>query len=400
VADGSTNECSGSVKLLLDGRIILPRMTGAGRYVIELAQRIPAAASDISVDVLLLSIMRRTPIPFTLENAGARVHYCDARIASIWQWFAIPFVLRRLRTDIYHYPFLDLPLVNVPAVVTAYDLNPITDPHYFSRFSSAKRVAAGYLIRRTMRRSTAVLAISSATADLVKAQYPESAQKVTAVPLGVDAGYWARKGTGHSQTGLTHVSEAGWGRRSYALYVGVDRPHKNLKRLVQAFARFRARQAWITGTGPYLWLAGVGTGSDALRSAIAGAQLIDDVRLDPPLQESELKTVYHGATMVVYVSTSEGFGLPILESFASGVPVLASNVSSLPEVGGDAALYADPEDVEALSIGLARLWSDEALRGTLVQRGRARAKEFSWDRTALNTIAVYRSVLRGPARFG
>jgi glycosyltransferase involved in cell wall biosynthesis len=153
---------------------------------------------------------------------------------------------------------------------------------------------------------------------------------------------------------------------------------------------------WEEGDGPYLWLAGVGVGSPPLQAVISETTLSSSVRLDPELDEAALRAAYLGAKAMAYVSTSEGFGLPLLEALAAGVPVVSANGSSLPEVGGDAVLYTDPQDELAMSEALARVWNDEDLRRTLVERGRQRVAEFSWDATAKATVEAYYDVLRFP----
>jgi glycosyltransferase involved in cell wall biosynthesis len=384
------------MRVVLDARIVLPRMTGAGRYVIELARRVPGLAGDFTLEALLLPAMRDTPIPIMLADAGVTISYVNAPVASVRQWIAVPQVLRRIQPDLYHYPFLDLPYVRCPSVVTIYDLNPLLHAEYFDHFRIVKRMAARALLASTMRRSRAVIAISAATGALLRERYPSSASKVRAIPLGVDPPAWA--GAGGSVESLRPREEAihqedGWQSRGYALYVGVDRPHKNLVGLVRAFGRFRGLNRWRGGEGPYLWLAGVGDGSSKLRAEVQRMALRNDVRLGPALTEHDLKAAYSGATVVTYVSLSEGFGLPLLEAFAAGVPVLAADASSLPEVGGDAALFTDPHDEGAMSEALSRIWLDGGLRRTLVERGRRRLTQFSWDATAAATVKVYHDVL-------
>ncbi len=381
------------MRLVLDGRIVIQRMTGAGRYVIELARRLPNLTRDLAVEVLLLPTMQATRIPNMLSDAGAKVHYVNARVASLQQWLVIPRVLGRLKPDLYHYPFFDLPYVKSPSVVTIYDLNPMLHVDYFHHLARLKNEVARALMRSTLRRSRAAFAISEATRRLVQEHYPGSVNKVRTIHLGVDSNAWAGKVSDVRSTWGIGAAETPWRSRSYVLYVGVDRPHKNLVRLVRSFGRFRVTKGWQQGSGPYLWLAGVGIGSPELRTQVSEMGLGTDVRLHPELDEADLRAAYNGAVAVAYVSTSEGFGLPLLEAFAAGVPVLTSDVSSLPEVGGDAVLYANPHDEMAMSEAIGRIWNDEQLRRTLVARGRQRVTEFSWDATALATCEAYYDVL-------
>ena len=380
------------MRLVLDGRIVLPRMTGAGRYVIELALRLPDLAADLGVEVLLHPAMRATSIPAMLCDAKVKVHYVNARVASLRQWLVLPRVLERLQPDLYHYPFVDLPYVRCPCVVTIYDLNAILHSEYFDHLRTLRRAGARTLMRSTLRRSRAALTISEATRRLVQEHYPEWAHKVRTIHLGVDPAAWA--GNAPSVTSSAGDCQTAWQSRPYVLYVGVDRPHKNLLRLVRGFGGFRVKNGWQQGSGPYLWLAGVGAGSAQLQEQVSAMTLGRDVRLDRALGEAGLRAAYGGARAVAYVSTSEGFGLPVLEALAAGVPVVAADASSLPEVGGDAVLYTNPHDELAISEALARIWNDEDLRHALVERGRERVRKFSWHATATATVEAYYDVLR------
>lgn len=381
------------LKVVLDGRIVLPRMTGAGRYVIELARHLPSLAEDLKLEVLLRPTMRLTRVPDLLVSSGATVHYVDARVATLHQWFVIPRVLASLRPDLYHYPFFDLPYVAAPAVVTIYDLNPVRDPAYFDRYASVKRAVARMLIRSTLRRSRAALTISDATRALLQEHWPESTSKFRTIHLGVDPDAWTNATPCGSATMLDRPTSDAWSIRRYVLYTGVDRPHKNLVRLVRAFERFRQKSGWQNGCGPYLWLAGIGEGSPQLRARISGSALSHDVRLDHELNEEQLRLAYAGAIAVACVSTSEGFGLPILEAFAAGVPVICSDRSSLPEVGGDAVAYVNPFDEESISDALCKVCGDDRFRQALTARGHERLTLFSWNSTALATRDVYYEVL-------
>ncbi len=379
-------------RVLLDGRIVLPRMTGAGRYVVELARRLPGLDADVQVDVLLLPALRHTEVPQTLAAAGVRVHYATAPVVSVRQWLEIPGLIRRLRPDVYHYPFFDLPYVPCRSVITVYDLNAQLDPDYFVRQPRLRRLVARGLLRSSLRRCRIAVAISDTTRRLVEEHFPVALGKTRTVHLGVEASRWARQEASALISSSTDADRV-WANRPYALYVGVDRPHKNLLRLVRAFVQFRSHANWKTGDGPYLWLAGVGEGSDQLRAQISHLRCKPDVRCTEPVNDSALVSAYRHARLVAYVSTSEGFGLPLLEAFAAGVPVVTANCSALFEVGGDAVCLVPSEDEAGIARGLQLVWGDDTLRRALISRGAVRVQQFTWERTARQTMLAYQDAL-------
>jgi glycosyltransferase involved in cell wall biosynthesis len=174
----------------------------------------------------------------------------------------------------------------------------------------------------------------------------------------------------------------------FLLYVGTLEPRKNLRTLLRAFAHLAGEQsACLALAGPRGWL-------DEAIVAEAGRQA-GRVRLLGPVPAADLIALYATATAFVFPSLYEGFGLPPLEAMAAGTPVVAARASCLPEVLGDAALFAPPEDEQALAEALRAVLQDADLRADLRERGLARAAQFSWERTAAETLAVYREVLGG-----
>jgi glycosyltransferase involved in cell wall biosynthesis len=177
----------------------------------------------------------------------------------------------------------------------------------------------------------------------------------------------------------------------YILYVGSIEPRKNLLRLLQAYARLRkdlpgwklvlvgARNAWK---------------STPISEEMRKLNLAPWVQLTGYIPEEDLPALYNGAGLFAFPSLYEGFGLPVLEAMACGTPVITSNVSSLPEVAGDAALLVDPYNVEEIAAAMVNVLSDQELSEDLHRRGLERSKEFSWERTAQQTLEVYKKVLR------
>ena len=187
------------------------------------------------------------------------------------------------------------------------------------------------------------------------------------------------------------------GYEPYILYVGSERPRKNLGRLLEAFALLKKEF-------PELKLVKVGSRGRSERyrrntlSRAISLGIAEDVVFVDHVSDEELAGYYSAAALLVYPSLYEGFGLPPLEAMACGCPVVASNTSSLPEVIGDAGIMVDPCDVPALAQAMRRVLSDSRLRGELVEKGLKRAQRFSWDRAAEQTWEVYRKVAAGQTR--
>ncbi len=175
----------------------------------------------------------------------------------------------------------------------------------------------------------------------------------------------------------------------FVLSLGAMEPRKNLSRLLEAFAALAPavrKDVSLVVAGAKGWL------NDSVHEQVNKLGLGDSVRFAGYIEEEDLAAVYSLATVFAYPSLWEGFGLPVLEAMACGTPVLTSNLSSLPEVAGDAALLVSPSDVDAIAEGLGRLLEDAALRRELSERGYRRAAHFSWERCARETVAVYQTV--------
>src|SRR5207245_2603641 len=173
---------------------------------------------------------------------------------------------------------------------------------------------------------------------------------------------------------------------AFVLTVGSVEPRKNLPRLLEAIHRLRARaetaDVVLVHAGPEGWLA------DGVQPVIRALGLSDVVRFLGHVPRHDLVALYGVARLCAYPSLYEGFGLPVAEAMACGCPVVTSNVSALPEVAGGAAVLVDPGSVEEIAAGIAALWTDENRRRTLAARGLARARSFTWERTARATAAV------------
>jgi len=237
-------------------------------------------------------------------------------------------------------------------------------------------------------RADRIVTPSEFTRNDVLKLLPVEPERVVVIPGGIDPSFKPQP----DAEVATRLAPLGLRPGDYLLFLGTIEPRKNLARLLQAVELAGPK------IGPLVLAGGRGWNNAAIRDAIV--RLARDGRVrDLGYVPDDLRPALHaGARAFVYPSLYEGFGLPPLEAMACGTPVLTSNVSALPEVMGDAALYVDPHDVSELAGCLTRIWRDDALRADLRARGLARARQFSWDRTARLTIDVYRGLLECECR--
>jgi glycosyltransferase involved in cell wall biosynthesis len=303
---------------------------------------------------------------------------------SVGEQLRIPLALRREGVTLFHAPHYVLPpLVRCRSVVTIHDCIHLMFPQYLPN-----RVALHYArtsIRLAARRATRVMTVSeSSKRDILKF--------VDAPPDKIDVIYNAydeRFGVEPREEDVVRVRERYQLHDEFVLYAGNVKPHKNLERLIQAFNLVRKRGL------DHLKLVLIGDEISkyaALRRAVHQHQLHKYVRFLGYLPEETLAVMYRLAGVFVFPSLYEGFGLPPLEAMASGTPVVTSNLSSLPEVAGDAAVLVDPYDPAAIADGIEQVLTNEELRRDLRRKGLARASQFSWEQSVRRVREIYAEV--------
>jgi len=269
-------------------------------------------------------------------------------------------------------------------VVTVHDVAVLRFPELFRPW---QRHYTRVVLPCVARRARAVIAVSTATKQDVVELLGVPEDRVTVIANGLTPGI------GRVAADSARAREV---RTRYALperfilTVGSVEPRKNLRRLIEAVRlvaeRSDTRDIALVHAGPEGWLSQ--DIPDVARSRGNGR-----VRFLGHVSDEDLVGLYSLARCCAYPSLWEGFGFPVVEAMASGCPVLTSRVSSLPEIAGDAALLVEPTSIEEIADGLTRLWTDDALCTRLARRGIERAKAFSWERTAAETVAVYDAAL-------
>jgi len=316
------------------------------------------------------------------------LHY-DAPPGSFQTHFHLPLVLSERRVDLLHMPWFYAPaLVPCPLVITVHDL---ADLFLNPRGPEIVQAGRRYFARRAMIKASRILAVSQTAArDVVRAfGVPES--KVAVIHNAVDDRFAAEP---YPSADEARILERHAVTGPFVLYAGNIRPHKNLTRLIEAFAIVKGELRDHPQLGALkLLVIGDELAKHAdLRRAVVRARVREDVRFLGFVPHPVLRVFYTRARAFLFPSLYEGFGLPPLEAMAHGTPVVTSDASSLPEVCGDAALLVDPEKVFDIARGIQQVLTDEDLRRQLIARGRARVQHFSWSRSAQQIRAVYDAV--------
>lgn len=356
---------------------------GLSRYAHELRDAL--VAQDVVVKPVSAYSEWADERPPRLEETGFRRLPLKRRhLALMWCYLSEP----RLEhwtgpVDLVHSVDTDYPAAtHLPWVLTVHDLGVLSQPAYFSK---ARRWMLRRMLAEASRRAEAVICISRATADEVVRFAPKGiAAKIRVIASGVGEPFFAPADPAE----LASVSDLPPPSAPFFLFTGSMNPRKNLVRTVRAFA------AIADQIPHHLVLVGsAGWDSDPLLAEIMRSGVAARIHRPGYVTDAQLRALYAAADAYLYASLYEGFGLPILEAMAAGCPVLTSNISSMPEVAGDAALLTDPTDDRAMAADLFRLGRDAGLRRALAAAGLERARGFTWARCGEQTRAVYESVL-------
>ncbi|HIC88352.1 MAG TPA: glycosyltransferase family 1 protein [Anaerolineae bacterium] len=366
---------------VLDARTATKHFPGIGRYVINLASAMGPLLADDERLVLLHDPSRPTRHDLR-KLAGGRVQVVDAPISpfSLHQQWAVPRLLHHLRADLYHSSYYLMPYrPDLPTLLTVYDLTPLRYPEHASARARLFFRLTTHLALRTAR---AIIAISQATRQDFIERFALPPERIITIPLAADPAFRPQP-----PEAIAAVRARYGLPEAYVLYLGSNKPHKNLVRLVEAWGRLpkpTRRRSLLVVAGT--WIARY----PEARERTKALGLDRSVRFLGPVPEADLPALYSGATLFVFPSLYEGFGLPVLEAMACGTPVACSNTSSLPEVAGDAAHCFVPTDVVQMAMRIEEILEDHALRDSMRERGLTRVRWFSWTHTAQKTLEVYR----------
>ncbi len=361
---------------------------GIGRYVRELVTALVRQDQDTQYKLFVSGSNKQNLPPVFAANFDWRSTIISPRwLARLWYRAGVPLPVEMFTgsLDLYHATDFVLPptLPHTHTLLTVHDLSFVRVPE-----TASPRLKAylDHVVPRSVSKAHHILADSRATKNDLIDLYRVPDEKITVLLSGVDSRFVH---VSDSTDILTTRKKYAIGTAPYIFSLGTVQPRKNYTRLIHALAQLRT-----SGSDLHLVIAG-GRGwlEDPIYETIRLTGMTDYVHFIGFADEADLPALYSGAVCFAFPSLYEGFGLPVLEAMACGTPVVTSNLSSLPEVAGEAALTISPYDLEELVDALRRLTEDEELRQRLIQKGFERSRLFTWDHAASHLRQIYAELL-------
>lgn len=355
---------------------------GLNRYTTQLLDAL--WRTEVAWTVYTAAPVVRDTVPGTCELVGrpdfARSNFRGNLSRLVWYQTRLPSLLRGDEATVFYSPVAEgMFAPPCPQVITLHDVLPLRFPDTYPRLKYYFR----YILPRIIKASAAVIVNSEATKTDIQQHYSLGDKPIHVVYPAYDRSVFRPVGANATRAVLTR-----YGLDRYILSVGETRPYKNVRRLLEAFARVQV---------PNLQLAIVGSMNKMdtdLQSYPRTLGIADRVRFLGYVPDGDLAALYAGARAFVFPSLYEGFGFPPLEAMACGCPVVASNVASIPEVCGDNAVYVDPHSSESIAAGIGRVVTEDSLGTSLGRSGIDRARNFSYDLAATRVAAILQNLIR------
>lgn len=357
-----------NVRFLLKGRL-----EGIGGYTFEVVRRLVTKHPEHE---FLFFFDRPFDPSFQFgPNVKPIVAYPPARHYLLWWWWyemSLPFLLKKYKADVFFSPDGYCSLRSkVPTVMVTHD---IAHVHYPDQIPAWARHYYHRYVPRYLHRAERIITVSEFVKQDIRQYYQIPVEKITVAGNGVKASF--RPVSKDRQTTIRTQYAKG---KPYFFYLGAIHPRKNVERLIQAFDQFRSQypsDIQLLLGGRLAWR------SSTIEKAWQEATHRDDIHLLGYIPDEELPELLGSALALTYISLFEGFGVPLLEAMRAEVPVITSNVSSLPEVAGDAALLVNPTSTSEIAHAMQRIASEPKLTQKLIAAGKQKRQAYSWDQTA------------------
>lgn len=357
------------------------RAGGLETYEVELIRALATLDAPFEYHIFCTHQAAKTLLHLTQPHVHQHVLWPALRWLSVP--VSLPLALRQQRIDLLHATFVPPPWSPTGYVLTMHDISTIVHPEFYP---PALRWRTNTLMRRGLRHARQILCVSASVRDDVAAYWGIPPERLAVAYHGVDPRFQPLEPTqARAMVRQTHGID-----QPYILYVGRLEQRKNIVRLLEAFHRVRHAghaevKLVLIGRREWVW--------EEIDTTMARLGLREHVLELGFFEHHTLPAFYSAAEMLVFPSLWEGFGLPVLEAMACGCPVITSNLTCLPEVAGGAALLVDPYAVDDLAQAMQRVLTDTACRAALRVRGLERARFFTWQQTAQQTLAAYARAL-------
>jgi glycosyltransferase involved in cell wall biosynthesis len=353
--------------LLVNLSFVIPKPTGISTYATNLFSHLQSLNPTLLISQNIDNY-RCYPVPSNLTpDHGTKGHF--QRL--IWSQIKVPQIYRGLKSSLLFSPIPEAPLfTDCRSVVMIHDLIPLRFPRRFSLLTPYFR----YYIPQVLTQAQHIICNSDATAKDITDFFNIPSKKITPTLLAYDDNHFR----------LLNLDAS-----TYFLYIGRHDPHKNLERLIEAFANLpncHSYELWLVGSTDKRY-------TPSLIRQATNLGVHNQVKFIDYVSYDDLPKIISGAIALVFPSLWEGFGLPVLEAMACGTPVITSNLSSLPEVAGDAGILIDPYKVDEITDAMQAIANQSGLRSHLSQLGLERASLFSWEKTGKETVEVLKRFL-------
>jgi glycosyltransferase involved in cell wall biosynthesis len=355
---------------MFDGRMLSGRMTGISRHLINLLDGLNQVAPQNKYTVVL-----HDKSAFEFFGDKVDVYWADSPFLSPMEILEIPSIISELKPNIFHNPSFSpiIPKRDIPYLITIHDLINIT--HSRNQF---KKLYYKLAIKRACRLSDRVLTVSEYSKGQIVDRLGVRKDHISVIYNGIPDKFYSSLNPSRMEEVRKNYSLP----EKYILYVGSHDVHKNLKGTISAYMHSGVKMPLVLALS---W---------EETSVYCSSELKPEgVICIGPVSDRDLPYLYKGAELFLFMSFIEGFGMPVVEAFASGVPVITSNVTSLPEVSRGCAVEVDPSDVNAMAGAIKMVLSDDVLKKRNIELGKERAQEFTVQKMAQRVLTVYDEIL-------
>ena len=375
------------MRIAVNTRFLLSRhLEGIGLYTLEVLKRL---VRNLPEDEFIFFFDRPHDSKYLLaDNVKAAVLPPPARHPLLWYlWFewSLPPALKEHKAELFFSPDGYLSLnSDIPTILTVHDLAYL---HYPRQIPFAARHYYRHFVPRYLKKATRILTVSEYTRQDILKHFHLPKGKISTTCNGIRQAFAKHPSLPEQEKTKTRKQYSQ--NKPYFLYVGALHPRKNVAGLIRAFDLFKEKSKaphQLLLTGRKAWM------TTEIERSLASAKYRSEIHFTGYLDENELPALYRAAFALVYVSFFEGFGVPLLEAMYSNIPIITANNSSLPEIAGPAALYAEATSPHSIAEAMLQIYKQKSLREKLVAAGQKQRKKFSWQRAAADVTRVIEKI--------